>query len=61
MEGLWEPFTEGAKIWEYGPRDIAKADNILDVNFALDQQAKLLGELRRHFENEVLRVSTGWL
>ena len=63
VEGLWAPFAEGTESWKYGPREITKADNLLYVNFALDQQAKLLGELRKHFEsdNEVLRVFTGWL
>ena len=41
-------FKKGAKSWKYGPREIDKAGNLVEVNLALDQQAKLLAELRRH-------------
>ena len=41
---------------KYGPREIAKAGNLVEVNLGLNQQAKLLEELRRHIDNEVLQV-----
>ena len=42
VEDLWAPFAEDAKGWKYGPSEIAKAGNLVEVNFALDQLAKLL-------------------
>ena len=54
VEYLWGPFAEGAESWKYGPREIAKAGNLVKVNLALDQQVMLLDEIRRHINNEVL-------
>ena len=55
VDDLWAPFAEGAKGWKYGPREIGKAGKLVEVNIALDQQAKLLEELRRHINNKVLQ------